>query len=663
MIKYRSDIDGLRAIAVLSVVIFHAFPSLVPGGFIGVDIFYVISGFLITSIIFKNLTLSNFTFTEFYLHRTRRIFPALIIVLIAVLVYGHFRLQSDELNQLLKHAASGAFFLSNFTYLGDSGYFDTASESKPLLHLWSLAIEEQFYLFWPVIIYFCWKRRRSVAWIMVTVTLISFSINIHDIHVNISKAFYLPGPRFWELFFGATLAYGKRSNGPLTAIHFSSRIYNLCSTAGLLLIAIGLFFISNKVLFPGWFALIPVLGATLLIFSGDQSTLGKYLLSHPTLVAIGLISYPLYLWHWPILTFLRIEFSGAPPTGLLVAAIFMSFFLAWLTYWLVEKPIRNNPNQIRTVLVLITLLALVGSGSLYFYKINSHISLASIQTEEPIDTEDKNQFYSYYADLPKGRWGEVFEKDFRNECNFFQVDEYFSGRSTNIPKPSIDASCYTPKEPRKHIAFIWGDSHAQMLNYGLTKNLPDDWQVLQVASSGCAPSATFQAKSETQYCSQTNWFALNTIRNIQPDVVIVAQSYQHRAIDYKNIANVILPMGVKKLLVIGPSPHWTEDLPKIVIRNLWSTKPERTKFGINAEFIELNKNLANALKDNRDGIDFVDMQGLFCSAEGCLTRIGKDFSTNLTSWDYGHLTPIASDYFAKNVLASRVVNTVAPSSK
>jgi hypothetical protein len=202
-----------------------------------------------------------------------------------------------------------------------------------------------------------------------------------------------------------------------------------------------------------------------------------------------------------------------------------------------------------------------------------------------------------------------------------------------------------------------------MLNYGLTKNLPADWQVLQVASSGCAPSATFQAKSETQYCAQTNWFALNTIRKIQPEVVIVAQSYEHRAIDYKDIAKAILPMGVKKLLVIGPSPHWTEDLPKIVIRNLWADKPERTKLGVNTKFIELNKSLANALGDNRDGIDFVDMQGLFCSAEGCLTRIGNDFSTNLTSWDYGHLTPIASDYFSRNVLAKRVVNAIAPSSK
>lgn len=658
MIKYRADIDGLRAFAVMAVVIYHGFPNLLPGGFIGVDIFFVISGYLISSIIFQKFEKNTFTFSDFYFHRTRRIFPALILVLIFTLGYGWLRLQPDEFNQLLKHAASGAFFISNFTYLNDSGYFDTTSEVKPLLHLWSLGIEEQFYLFWPMLQYFSRRLKLPILGVLLFVFVGSFFLNIHDTHQNVSKAFYFPGSRFWELFAGVILAYSTQSKSPLHNVKFSSVVWHCISISGWSLILFGVFYISNQLLFPGWFAIIPVLGTVLIIFAGTQPTFIRCFYSHPAIVTIGLISYPLYLWHWPIFVFLRIEFSDHPAPIFICAGIILSVFLSWITYIFIEKPIRKHIQSHSSGILIAAILFSLGITSFALYQKNQLIAINHLQATQNLNLDEKNAFYSYYADMPSGRWRKFFERDFRNECNFFQIDEYYAGRTTRVPKSSISESCYTPHDQNKHLVLIWGDSHAQMLNYGLSKQLPSNWQILQVASSGCHPSVANAANSESDYCAKSNWFALETIKATKPEVVVVAQADGHDSNSYRAIAQLILSLGVKKLIVIGPSPHWTDDLPKIVIRRLWDTKPERTHIGVNESFVTLNSNLSKALSSDKERITFVDMQKAFCNSHGCLTRIGANFDTNLTSWDYGHLTPIASDFFAKETLANKIVKAV-----
>jgi peptidoglycan/LPS O-acetylase OafA/YrhL len=176
--KYRPDIDGLRAVAVLAVVLFHAFPGLIRGGFIGVDIFFVISGYLISTIIFENLDRGSFSFREFYVRRIKRIFPALIVVLLACFAFGWFALLADEFNQLGKHIAAGAGFVSNIVLWGEAGYFDNSAETKPLLHLWSLGIEEQFYIVWPLLLWFAWKRKFNLLTIAVLIAIISLALNI-----------------------------------------------------------------------------------------------------------------------------------------------------------------------------------------------------------------------------------------------------------------------------------------------------------------------------------------------------------------------------------------------------------------------------------------------------------------------------------------------------
>jgi peptidoglycan/LPS O-acetylase OafA/YrhL len=204
---YRSDIDGLRAIAVLSVVGFHAFPSHIKGGFVGVDIFFVISGFLISTIIYGSLERGSFSFVEFYSRRIKRIFPALLLVLFTVLAAGWILLLPDEYKQLGKHVAGGAGFIANFVLWNESGYFDNAAETKPLLHLWSLGIEEQYYIVWPLFLWVIWKTRLNLLFLTIVATLASFAFNVSQISSDPVGTFYSPLTRFWELFVGSVLAW------------------------------------------------------------------------------------------------------------------------------------------------------------------------------------------------------------------------------------------------------------------------------------------------------------------------------------------------------------------------------------------------------------------------------------------------------------------------
>lgn len=349
--KYRADIDGLRAIAVLSVIGFHAFPFWVHGGFIGVDIFFVISGFLISTIIFDSLERNSFSFIEFYIRRIKRIFTALLLVLTASFVFGWFVLVPDEYEQLGKHIAGGAGFVSNFILWNESGYFDNSAATKPLLHLWSLGIEEQFYIVWPLLLAFVWKRKWSFVAITATVAAISFIFNIYTINKYPTAAFYLPGSRFWELMIGGLLAYIN-----LHKPHLNKRHKNAQSILGFFLLALALVLLNNERAFPGWWALLPTLGAFLLISAGSQAWLNRHVLSNKLLVWVGLISYPLYLWHWPLSSFARIVEGELPSYEIRIAAVIISIALAWLTYRLIEKPIRRSSNNKLVVWLLIGMI-------------------------------------------------------------------------------------------------------------------------------------------------------------------------------------------------------------------------------------------------------------------------------------------------------------------
>jgi peptidoglycan/LPS O-acetylase OafA/YrhL len=358
---YRPDIDGLRALAIVPVVIFHASPTLLPGGFIGVDIFFVISGFLISSIILKSLQRESFTFSGFYANRIKRIFPAMLLVLAVCSVLGWFFLLPGEYAQLGKHIFGGAAYIENIILRGEAGYFDTKTFAKPLMHLWSLGIEEQFYLTYPLLLWLVWRLRRNPLLILLPLIFLSFCLNIWQVRGNAPAAFLLPQTRFWELWAGGILAYldifkpnvihrlSKNSsrNSPGLAPGFSevepsetaTKVNNVLSILGVLLVVAGLLFVRESA-FPGWWALLPVCGAALLISAGPTAWINRTILSNPVAVFIGLISYPLYLWHWPILSFGRILRGGELSSGARIAAVILSLILSWATWRFVESPIR-----------------------------------------------------------------------------------------------------------------------------------------------------------------------------------------------------------------------------------------------------------------------------------------------------------------------------------
>ncbi|MBQ4132424.1 MAG: acyltransferase [Desulfovibrionaceae bacterium] len=385
-ICYRPDVDGLRAVAVIGVLIFHAFPNWLPGGFVGVDIFFVISGFLITGILLREQDNGSFSFRRFYARRIRRIFPALFCVLSAVLIFGWFCLFNSEYMALGKHVFGGSAFIANIFYWQEAGYWDVSGSLKPLLHLWSLGIEEQFYIFFPLLLWLAFKKKLRLLTFLLLLLLASFALNVSFYKREPVLDFYAPFTRFWELLCGAVLAclFHRHKSAPcpcllkidalLSKAFLESRIENdgrclrnLLSILGLgLILGAALSAITNKD-FPGFRALLPTMGAFFLIAAGPQALINRVLLSHPWVVGIGLISYPLYLWHWPLLSYATIldgAFTGTWEWRFIrMGCLAVAFVLAVLTYKFVENPIRfgKKCRGLKTGL-LIVLMAACGGG-------------------------------------------------------------------------------------------------------------------------------------------------------------------------------------------------------------------------------------------------------------------------------------------------------------
>ncbi len=378
--EYRSDIDGLRAIAVLLVVAFHAFPRYAPAGFVGVDIFFVISGFLISRLIYKDLHDGSFSLLEFYSRRIKRIFPALIVVLLVCAVVGAAILFPDEYQTLGKHIVFGAGFGSNFLLLNEVGYFDEAAENKPLLHLWSLGIEEQFYVIWPALILLCARWKRDPLSVATIICIGSFAWNIALSTANPNAAFYLPVTRFWELMIGCMLASlfsqgGADAGRILRSVPWfgnlnqrhRSVIMQAVAPLGVALIVLSVVLIDRERTFPGWWALLPTIGAALLIGGAPAAPVVRYVMSNRVLVYIGLISYPLYLWHWPLLSFARIVHIREPTVLIKLAAVAAAFGLAALTYRFIERPIRfGRSTSFKPIAAVVTLGAAGCIGALVY---------------------------------------------------------------------------------------------------------------------------------------------------------------------------------------------------------------------------------------------------------------------------------------------------------
>lgn len=492
-LAYRPDVDGLRAIAVLSVVIFHAFPAALPGGFVGVDIFFVISGYLISTIIIKALGRGEFSFADFYARRVRRIFPALLVVVATCLMAGWGSLFPDEYAQLAKHSVAGLGFIANFVFWREAGYFDTEAELKPLLHLWSLGVEEQFYIVWPMLAVAVWHMRHRLGGILLGLAAASLVASITLSAAFPVSSYFLPATRAWELLFGALLAWRLQRHG---AVFSAASVWapSIASAVGLALILAGLVLIDKQKVFPGAWALLPVCGAVLLIAAGPRAAVNRLLLSARPMVWVGLISFPLYLWHWPLLSFTRILHpEGAPPDKLGVA-VFAAIMLSWATYKLVETPVRRHGGRRAVIGLTLASVLVAGVAANFYVRGGLEFRLK--------DAQAKKEALSL-------KWDD--DRRGRPDCR-------------HLLPASYTGHCLIVDPQRPPNAVILGDSHANHYFWGLGEALaPHGINLLQIGQGGCLlllNMDTRKVSGESLGCAETARIAYDYALN-RPEVKII----------------------------------------------------------------------------------------------------------------------------------------------
>jgi peptidoglycan/LPS O-acetylase OafA/YrhL len=612
---YRPDIDGLRAVAVAAVIVYHAFPAILPGGLFGVDVFFVISGYLITGLILGGIASGRFSLAGFYARRIRRLLPALVVMLAAVFAIGAWLLLPVEFERLCEEIASGALFISNFEYLSQVGYFDRDAALKPLLHLWSLGVEEQFYLTWPLLLLMCRAQRvRSMAAVIGVASLMTALVLEVD---HPAAAFFLPVTRFWELMLGAGLAAG------VNPVPTTPAWRGVAAFAGFLLVLVSL--AASPQQLPSLWRLLPTVGTALLIASGPSARINKSLLSNGALVATGKISYPLYLWHWPLLSFLAISrMPEEPAVGSRLAAIAAAIVLSGLTYRFVEAPLRFGRWRPLAVPVLSAALAVCAAGG----------------------------YGGAYLDGLPSRFPEPIRGYLRVQANW----EGEARLGTCWLKPeaapqAIASSCHPGGG-----TWVWGDSHAGHLYLGISGEFAGP--VGELIRDGCAP--IFDLGDEG--CVQGNEFILSLIRESPPETLIMFAVWNNYPIYDASTSDKLVATidqaraaGVRRILVVGPAPQWTEDLPRVMYEEWRATGkiPDRLRQRLAEAAFSADRALKVIV--GRTSANYLSLLDALCDERGCLARVGDD-PQGLIAYDYGHMTQEGARYVAR-LIRDRALRT------
>jgi peptidoglycan/LPS O-acetylase OafA/YrhL len=648
--KYRADIDGLRAIAILAVIGFHTLPTWVKGGFAGVDIFFTISGYLISSIVFSSLDRGSFSFIEFYSRRVKRIFPALIVVLMASAAVGWFELSPEEYKQLGKHIAGSAGFVQNYVLANEAGYFDKAAETKPLLHLWSLGIEEQFYIVWPPLLFFAWKRRTVLFALVVAIITISFVMNVGPVRNDVAGDFFSPFMRSWELLVGGILAYltlysqalfGKFSGGArvvrnqafFSPVATQSRaiLRNGASSVGFVLLLTAVFALNGERFFHSGLALLPALGTCMLIASGPKAWINRIVLSNRVFVWFGLISYPLYLWHWPLLSFTRIIGSTTPPIAIRGIAVLSAIVLAWLTYQFIERPIRFGKNSEAKVFALCVCMLVTGYAGYNIYRREGLV----------------NRFPEVIQSLSNFNYD--LKSEYRVRTCLLESNQDASAFGNCVDKPSAASS---------QSIVLWGDSFAAHLYQGLKREFGDEFKLTQLTAEGCAPlvgmgSPFTQIDSPFNiHCAAVNAYILDRIIREKPDRVILAANWREFE-NWRAVGETIRQLrkaGATRIDLVGPVPQWNDGLRHSLF-NFYRQDvahrrvPQRMTYGLVPGMDSLD-NAMQAFATSVD-INYISPMHILCNADGCLTRVGEN-ADSLVAYDVGHLTKAGSVFLVSH---------------
>ncbi|SDH55794.1 Peptidoglycan/LPS O-acetylase OafA/YrhL, contains acyltransferase and SGNH-hydrolase domains [Vibrio xiamenensis] len=624
--NFRYDINGLRAIAVIAVVIFHFKSTLMPGGFAGVDIFFVISGFLMTGIIFRGLEENAFNLFKFYVARANRIIPALSVVCVCLLIYGWFFLSPIEYQEVGKHVTASLFFVSNIVYKHESGYFDADSHFKWLLHTWSLSVEWQFYILYPLVLVLL-KRFLSITnlkRLVVVGAIFSLLISIVLTMRSPTAAYYLFPTRAWEMMCGG-IAY-------IYPLSLSIKLKKRVEWAGLLLIVLSYALISSHTPWPGYLALLPVLGAYLILIANRQDSV---VTNNVVFQYIGKWSYSIYLWHWPLVVFgyFSIDYwfiFGGP----------LSILLGWVSYRWVESIKFPSLLQWKTILQVKPLwlslgVAVFSFTVLYMNGIDSTYRSGATS----LRAKFLDKYLTYDMD-PSGLF---------NLCNT-SLQIHLTG------KVQVSDKCISEKTGG---VFLWGDSHMGALSTGLRKNLPPDVPFSQLTSSGCLPSFTIKRHGSNRSdigCDYSNGIAYQSIVKTKPRVVILGARRFHEQNDWLNTVDTLKSLGVKKVIIMGPFPQWQPSLPLIYFQKHYGEEFISDN-SFDPSVVENNSYLEHMHEDNNKFV-FIDLFKSLCrfatdkNSFSCRAEVDGD----LIAFDYGHLTTTGSDFVVKNYMMNEITS-------
>ncbi len=705
---FRGDIQGLRAFAVLAVLIHHAFPSALPGGFTGVDIFFVISGYLIGKHILISLQDGSFSLADFYAKRARRIFPALAVMLFAIWIVGYFILVAPDFAALGKHMAASVVFSNNILLWTESGYFDAPALTKPLLHLWSLGVEEQFYLLAPCLLWAGLKLEgRPMAWIT-RLGAVSLLLTLFFSAIYPDSSFYLIHTRFWELAAGVALgAFELQKKAAQNAVNvgtpkgqkaanregllfsmvliFATLLLllgssqgawdrgTITSISGLILLLVGAAMVAihsshggygsvahkhrcallqrHPTLFaetfallgftilclsalalspsgwPGAQALWPILGS-LLIVMAPATTVTNRLLACKPMAWIGGISYPLYLWHWPLLVVWRLVHPDAAAIEQ-IAPLGIAFILAWLTKSFIEDPVRVG--RVAKNWLIFTPMALAGL-----------LGWATL----------KNQGLPWRFPTDLGAiaaWSEprMYENWRLGTCYHHPTDDRPFGDECNPPKRT--------GVPR---ILLWGDSHAGHLYPGLLslKN-SKEFDLAQWTTGNCPPTFT-RIANEAEACPAKRAIAVQMLQQSPPDIVLISADWE-LYLKQKTAQEIVDAVGesvrrlkgfgVKRVIVFGPGPTWRTSLASDLFTYMVRTKSEKLPERLGHIAPEIWRlDAAMAAQAKASGADYFSVLNLLCNAEGCMTLGGrKTEKPDLLFFDRDHLSVTGSKLVIK----------------
>jgi peptidoglycan/LPS O-acetylase OafA/YrhL len=618
-LHYRADIDGLRAVAVLSVLAYHLKIGWFRGGFVGVDIFFVISGYLISAIILKDIAAGKFSIATFYERRIRRIFPALIVTLLGTSFLAYLYFLPAELMSFAKSLLAALFSLSNFYFWRHSGYFSAPVETIPLIHTWSLAVEEQFYVFLPIFLAAAHRYfPRRVRLPVIAIAIISFALSAVGAFRYPTATFYLAHTRAWELMLGVLIS--------LEVFPTISRlaIRNLATAAGIALICFAVFAYSSATPFPGVAALAPCVGAALIIAAGrsGNSIVGRVLSLKPV-AFIGLISYSLYLWHWPIIVFQGMEsplVSGVSVRAAKLISIAISLAVATLSWKFVEAPFRAG--RMRMPRVALFKIASAAAAAVAAVAITAIISRGF-----PSRYPSKAIQVASYLDYDSAKY-------FRDGTCFISSEYRYS---------DYNFSECLREDPHKKNYLLFGDSHAAHLWYGLSTKL-DGVNLLQATASGCKPTLD-QPMLPGATCKQLmSYIYKDYLPNHQVDRLLIAARWQDEdLLPLSRSLDWLKGRGISVVL-FGPMVQYNMALPRLLafsIRGNDRAIPDEHRVD--------QRGLEDAMSAlaKQKGVEYVSFYRSLCGPQSC-----EEFAVNGVplQFDYGHLTKEGSVLVAQKVL-------------